>query len=209
MDYAALQSVISDFLNRTDLSAAVQTFITLAEPQMTRRLVKDGPVLQMLGTWSTTISAELTNLPSDFMGVKSLYLASTTSVYEINFVEPEKIAELKLKFPSQSGDPQFYSIVGSQIQFWPWSAGSYAATILYWQALPALSNSATTNWLLTLHPDAYVYTALIQSAPYLKDDQRLETWGTLSATILSDICETDKVARQAPHLGIPLLTSTP
>jgi hypothetical protein len=208
--YSGLQASVSDFLNRTDLAAVVPDFITIATAQMTRRLIKDGPVRQMLGTWSTTFSAELTNLPADFMGVKSLYLAGTTTVFEINFVEPEKIAEFKLKFPNMDGDPQFYSIVGNQIQFWPWAGtGSYAGTVLYWQALPALSNSNTTNWLLTLYPDAYLYTALIQTAPYLKDDERLQTWGTLSSTILSDIVETDKVARMAPHLGVPLLTSTP
>jgi len=210
MDYAGLQSAIADFLNRDDLTAAAPTFITLAEAQITRRLIKDGPVRQMLGVWAPTISTELTDLPDDFMGVKAIYLASLTCTYELNFVEPEKIAEFKTKFPSQSGDPQFYSIVGNQIQFWPWAGtGSYAASINYWQAIPALSDSNTTNWLLDLYPDAYLYTALIQSAPYLRDDSRLDVWGTLSTTILSDICETDKVARQAPHLGIPLLTNTP
>jgi hypothetical protein len=207
--YSGLLASVADFLNRSDLSAVAPDFVAMATAQMTRRLIKDGPVRQMLGTWSPTISAELTNLPSDFMGVKALYLVTTTA-FEINFVEPEKIAEFKIKFPSMTGDPQFYSIVGAQIQFWPWaSGGSYAATVSYWQALPALSVSNTTNWLLTLYPDAYLYTSLIQSAPYLKDDDRLAVWGTLSSTILSDIVETDKIARHAPHLGVPLLTSTP
>lgn len=205
--YADLLSTIPDFLNRSDLTSIAPTFVTLAEAQINRRLIKDGPVRQMLGTWSPTIIAESTALPTDFMGVKSLYLASITTSAEIQFVEPDRIAELKIMFPSQAGDPQFYSIVGANIQFWPWNGGSYAATIGYWQAIPALSVSNTTNWLLTLYPDAYLYTSLIQSAPYLRDDARLETWGTLSGTILADIIATDKVARFAPNIAPALLPS--
>lgn len=206
--YSGLQASTSDFLNRTDLAAVVPDFITMATAQISRRLLKDGPVRQMLGTWSPTISAELTNLPADFMGVKSLYLAGISTVAKIDFVEPDRIAELKIKFPSMDGDPQVFSIVGSQIQFWPWTGGgTYVANIGYWQAIPALTNAAPTNWLLTLYPDAYLYTALIQSAPYLKDDARLQTWGTLSQTILSDIVAADKVARLAPNIAPALLSS--
>jgi hypothetical protein len=33
-----------------------------------------------------------------------------------------------------------------------------------------------TNWLLTQHPDLYLYAALVESAPYLKDDERIALW---------------------------------
>lgn len=32
------------------------------------------------------------------------------------------------------------------------------------------------NWLITAHPDVYLYGALVESAPYLKDDARIATW---------------------------------
>ena len=37
--YAGLQASIADFLNRTDLAAAIPDFIVLAEAQMARRFV--------------------------------------------------------------------------------------------------------------------------------------------------------------------------
>jgi hypothetical protein len=36
--------------------------------------------------------------------------------------------------------------------------------MLYSQKVPALSDSATTNWLLTSHPDAYLFGTLTMSA---------------------------------------------
>lgn len=32
------------------------------------------------------------------------------------------------------------------------------------------------NWLLTAHPDVYLYGTLVESAPYLKDDARVAVW---------------------------------
>lgn len=53
---------------------------------------------------------------------------------------------------------------------------TFALQLQYWAKLTALSTSDTTNrWLLD-HPDVYVYAALVESAPFLKDDQRIPVW---------------------------------
>ena len=41
-----------------------------------------------------------------------------------------------------------------------------------------LGGAVTTNWLLTAHPDIYLYGTLLESAPYLKDDARVVVWQT-------------------------------
>jgi hypothetical protein len=200
--YSGLQTTIGDFLNRADLTAIIPSFITLAEAQMSRRLASDGPVREMMGRSDATVNAEFIPVPADFMGVKGIVL--TGSTLSLDFVEPEIIAEYKAKYPSEVGDPRVFSIVGSEFQFWPWvTGGSYAAEISYWKRIPALTAIATTNWLLASHPDAYLYTSLIQSAPYLKDDERLTIWGTLATQILADLVTADKVARFAPHISVP------
>jgi hypothetical protein len=52
--------------------------------------------------------------------------------------------------------------------------------------LSKLSTSNTTNWLLTSNPDIYLYGALLQAAPYLQDDARIQTWATLYERALND-----------------------
>jgi hypothetical protein len=204
-----LKTSIADTLNRSDLTSAIADFVTMATGQLTRRLLMDGPVRQMLGTDSLAITSEYTNLPADFEGLRALYLFTMSNSGQVDFCEPEKIAEQKIMRPNQDGDPQLFSIVGNQIQFWPWNTGTYTAQINYWQSLPALSAPSDTNWLLTKYPDAYLYTALLQSAPYLKDDDRVQVWGTFATQIVSDIIAADKIARFAPSIAAPILSYPP
>ena len=207
--YAGLKASAADWLNRSDLTSAIPDFVTMATAQLTRRLIQLGPVREMFATTTLNITAEKTNLPSDFYGLKSLYLYTTSDSGQVQYCEPEKIAEQKILRPNQDGDPQLFTIIGSQIQFWPWNTGTYSAEIGYWQAIPAMSADGDTNWLLAKHPDAYLYTTLIQSAPYLKDDDRLTVWGTLATQIVQDIVEADKISRHAPNMASPILTYPP
>lgn len=41
--------------------------------------------------------------------------------------------------------------------------------------LPSLMTT-DPNWLLTAHPDIYLYGTLVESAPYLRDEERLPVW---------------------------------
>ena len=49
------------------------------------------------------------------------------------------------------------------------------------------NNGNQTNWLLTNYPDAYLYGALLHSAPYLQEDSRIQTWAALYQKAISDI----------------------
>lgn len=201
--YAPLQTTIGNFLNRADLTSVIPDFITLAEGQIERRLMKDGPIREMMGRSDATINAEFIAVPTDFQGARAFYLAA--NYLPLDYVDPEEIVKRKTLYPRISGDPQCFSVVGAQFQFWPWNAGTFTGELTYWKRIPALSNTNTTNWLLTAHPDIYLYTSLVQSAPYLKDDSRLSVWGTLAATALDDLIGADKVARTAPHLSVGIV----
>jgi len=51
--------------------------------------------------------------------------------------------------------------------------------LLYYQKLPALSSSNADNWLLLEAPDVYLYGALLHSAPYLSEDERVGVWAQM------------------------------
>lgn len=201
--YSDLQTAAASFLNRSDLTSIIPDFITLAEGQITRRLMKAGPVREMMQRSDSTIDSEFIAVPDDFLGAKAMYLAP--NYLPIDFVSPEEIVQRKTLYPNESGDPQCFSVVGGEFQFWPWNGDSFSAELTYWKKIPALSVSNTSNWLLESHPDIYLYTTLIQSAPYLKDDARLTTWGTLAAAGIDDLVGADKHARTAPHLSVGIV----
>ena len=49
------------------------------------------------------------------------------------------------------------------------------------------SDTTTFNWLLQDEPDLYLYGTLMQSAPYLLDDARTQTWGALYTNALNSL----------------------
>lgn len=61
--------------------------------------------------------------------------------------------------------------------------GDMPYVMVYWQTIPSLSASNPQNWLVIREPGLYLYGALCESAPFLKEDQRLVTWGTLFRSI--------------------------
>jgi hypothetical protein len=81
----------------------------------------------------------------------------------------------------------YYSIVGDTLEVVPVPDASYTAELTYYKKITALSDEDITNWLLSYHPDVYLYGTLMQSAPYLKDDQRIPVWGSLYRQYLADV----------------------
>jgi hypothetical protein len=80
--------------------------------------------------------------------------------------------------------------------------GSEEYALTYWAGVPALSDSATTNWLLTREPGVYLYGALIEASPYLADDSRVMVWAAQFKTIMEGMAAEDDSARygNAPQM---------
>jgi hypothetical protein len=77
------------------------------------------------------------------------------------------------------GIPKYYRHSESQFEFYPTPNASFTAELLYYQKIPALSDSNTSNWLLEEFPDVYLYGSLTHSAPYLSEDERIAVWAQL------------------------------
>ena len=86
-----------------------------------------------------------------------------------------------------SGRPRFYANIGDTIEVFPTPDAEYQMQLQYYAKTPALSNTNTANWLLTTAPDIYLYGALVQSAPYLNDDARIQTWAALYQSVLDSL----------------------
>lgn len=190
MNYAQLQSNIADFLNRTDLTSVIPTFIGLAEAQMERAL----RVRQMVGRSTAEIDTQYSALPPDFLEAKTFKVISSRPIQPIEFVTPEQMDGMDQMSASAPGIPKYFTIIGNQIRVSPTPDSTYEVELVYTTRLPKLSNSNTSNWLLQSSPDAYLYGALMQAAPYLKDDERITVWGTLYNTAVEAIKVADQNA---------------
>jgi hypothetical protein len=180
MNYAELKTSVADFLNRQDLTSTIPTFIQLAEADFNRTIRHRS----MLTRATAVLDAQFTGLPSDFLEAKNVQLNSTP-VVSLEYVSIEEADRLRAAYPT--GQPQWYTIVGDQIEVAPVPDVEYTIELVYYKKIPTLSDSNTSNWLISNHLDAYLYGSLMHSAPYLKNDERIQVWGTLYKAAIADM----------------------
>jgi hypothetical protein len=190
MNYTQLKSNIADFLNRSDLTAVIPTFIELAESQMERPL----RVRQMIARATASVDTQYSAVPADFLEAKTFKITSSNPIQPIEFLTPEQMDDRDQLFAGAPGMPKYFTIIGNQIRVAPTPDATYTAELMYYAKLPKLSDSVTTNWLLASSPDAYLYGSLMQAAPYLKDDERVAVWGSLYNTAIESIKFADQGA---------------
>ena len=180
--YTELKTAVTGFLDRTDITTRVPEFIVFAEAHMNRELrTNDQLAFATLPADSPTLA-----LPSDLREVKAVRIASTGE--PLKFRDIDQMDELRPRF-STPGTPLFYGVAGASLEFLPAPPAASPVDIFvrYFRAVPALTDAAPTNWLLTKHPDAYLYGSLIHSAPYLREDERVPLWVEAFTAIIESI----------------------
>lgn len=181
--YAGLLAAIAATLNRSDLTAAIPDFVTMFEADANAELDCE----QMVAVNNAfSVSAETVSVPAGFMGAKSFRLA-TAPVTKLEYRKPDEMDDILDAAAYSAGRPLYYTVVGGSFVFSPVPDATYTARLRYRQQIPALSDDNPTNWLLALRPDAYLYGALMHSAPYLKADARLPVWDALKQKAFSGI----------------------
>ena len=184
--YTELKTSIGDWLNRADLTSVIPDFISLAEAQIERTL----RARQMIVRANASFDAQYGAVPADFLEAKSLKLTSTNPQTPLSFLSIDALDAEMTKYTG-SGKPKFFGIVGGQLRIVPTPDATYTTELTYYAKLAKLSNDNTTNWLLASSPDIYLYGALLQAAPYLQDDARIQTWATLYERALNDLQTAD------------------
>jgi hypothetical protein len=72
----------------------------------------------------------------------------------------------------------------------------------YLSGIPPLSDAAPTNWLLSEYPSAYLWGTLVNAAPYIGDDPRMQLWGTNREAAIERIRLADRRAKYPSGLMI-------
>ena len=184
--YAELKTSIGDWLNRSDLTNAIPDFISLAEAQVERTL----RTRQMIVRANASFDAQYGAVPADFLETKSLKLTSTNPQTPLEFLSIDALDNKASEYTG-SGKPRFFGVVGGQFRLVPTPDSNYTTELTYYAKLTKLSNSVTTNWLLASSPDIYLYGALLQAAPYLQDDARIQVWSSLYDRAMSELQTAD------------------
>ena len=181
--YAALQSDILDTLNRTDLVADVTAYSPGSIEGAVKRAIRRGELrmqrelmvreLQESSTVSYVASSAIYSLPNDFAAFNYVFLSTDP----ISPLAIKSLAQLYDDEPSQTvGEPNALAVYGTTYRLRPTPDGSYTGNLFYNRKIDALSDSNTGNDILDNYYDVYLYASLLECAPHLKEDERIQVW---------------------------------
>ena len=194
--YSDLQTSIANYLARSDLTSIIPDFITLAENRLRREL----RIRQMLKSVTTaTVASDATvELPNDFLEVRD-FVVQTNPLTPLSYSSPSSLSNDPRA--SQVGVPKSYTILANDFLLSPVPDGVYTARLLYYAAPAYLSGANTSNVFLNVAPDGLLYGALVEAEPYLMNDARINTWGSMYDRAISSLTKSDE---EGQYSGVPL-----
>lgn len=172
-NYAELVAAIKVWLKRgSSMDSAIPYFIGLTEARLNRDFLSNQRIVE-LETTDNPIP-----FPADYWTPKNLVFSSNGIEYSLRQVGIEEFSRHAGYedgvFCEQEGELKISGVSASGFK------------LRYFAKIPALTESNTTNWLLSRHPDLYLWGALQEAAPQMGADARAILWSTKFENALSD-----------------------
>lgn len=199
--YSELSTALSSWEERTFSSTETDEFIALSEAAANRRLKQDFRRRTSV-TINTDASGEAT-LPTGFVGMTSL-VRNVIGSLPLKQVSWDSLIE---RNPYQIGDDAgVYAINGTVLKVAPVTDDDFICK--FSSVLTGLSGSNTTNWLLTLAPDFYLFYGQAMAAAKYKDYGAAAGLKGEALDILDDLVSQGNVAEYG-NVEMTLSMATP
>ena len=180
--YNDLKTSIGNFLARSDLTDQIPDFISLCEARMSREI--DTRSQESSTTFSTVAGTESYALPTDLREIRVVKL-NNSPLKVLSFLTPDNL--YKSHSNTGTSTPVSYSIIGSNIHLRPVPDSVITVEIIFGGSISALSDSNTSNTVLSRHPDAYLYGSLTAAHTFLMDETRATQYDALFTRSLTEI----------------------
>ncbi len=154
-----------DDVSQSDLSAdTLDLIISMGEQRLYREVRSSAQDASL----SLTITANAATLPSDLLELRNVYIAGYAP---IEIVPYETF--LQYATTGAQGVAIYAAQIGDTLQFAPSTTGTLSGR--YYRKFPDISAGLTSNTFFARHPDAFLYAALSEAAPFISD-ARLQVW---------------------------------
>ncbi|AEI37717.1 MAG: hypothetical protein ABF461_04315 [Zymomonas mobilis subsp. pomaceae] len=195
--YDGLLKAVALWLEREDLGDEIPYFIQLAEARFRRLLVN--PELEIEIPLPV---AGVINLPDDFASVRLLSVSDFSGKQSILQVSPENFQQYK----ANGNHKPIFAIIAGQLWISPLSTTETQIALTYLASLPSLSLERQSNWLLTAHPDIYLFGSLLQAEFFGWNDSRLPV---IKAALDEALDELNTAGLRKRYGAGPLIAPTP
>jgi len=145
--------------------------------------------MEIISTAST--SGQYLALPDNFEKARSIRLVMDGG--EIKFQAPEQMRKL-----ASTGRPNFFTVVGDEIQFDRVPDSTYTIEIQYYRKPTPISSANQTNEVLTNHPSIYLFGALASIYGYAQDTEQEMMYSQKFISAIKGANKADKKGRYGP-----------
>lgn len=168
--YSELKTAVANWLADDTLTTYIPDFITLAEARIYREL----KVRQMETALSSAIASGVIAVPSGYTELKFAYVNGSPT----KLLERVDAYSVYSRYPTRSSDgkPSVIAQEAGNFIFGPYPDSTYTIKGVYYKKLTALSDSNTTNWLITDAPDLILFASLVEAKAFIHDDPRIGLW---------------------------------
>lgn len=186
--YTELQDAVTNWLGgRSDLTSRIPEFITLCEAKLNRELyVRQMETRSTTTVDTTTTEPEFISLPTDFQSMRRVRLSSVSGKPRLQYLSGAQADERRFGESNSANQPTHFTIMGTEMELIPTPDADYTIEMVYRKYIPALASNST-NWLLTLAPDVYLYGSLLEAAAHIKEDERIQVWALGFTTALDSL----------------------
>lgn len=192
--FSELKTSIANWLDDSTLTDHIPDFITLAEARFNRELRTP----DMETSTTLTVTGETVALPNDFLAMRQIVRSDDPDV-PLDYFAPQQLK--KVRASATSGSPTAYTVIDDTLMFAP--VGSCSVDLYYYARITALSDSATSNWILSKHPDLYLSASLAAAELFGWNDARAASMVSLADSIIESI---NKAADKQRVGTAPLIT---
>lgn len=177
MTYNSLRAQIISYLDRTDAPfvAQIPNFISQAE----QRIARESKCIGLEQYINGTMLAANNKLskPARWRRTLSFYIQIPPNTSSQLFLRGYDFIRTYWPDDTVKAQPLYYSDYGYDV----WLIGptpdiDYNFEISYLELPSELTELNQTNWTTDNAPDLLLYASLLETAPYLKTDERIQVW---------------------------------
>jgi hypothetical protein len=193
--YTELIASVANWAHRSDLDALMPDFVTMAESRISRDLRLRQQITS--ASLSATAGVQSVAIPADWLEFENLSVVANPD-RNLVYVPVEHIDSA---YSSASvGIPAVYTIEGGNILLAPTPSANYQVDVIYYARFPSLLTNSS-NWLLTNHPNIFLFACLIEAYYFIQDEKMISLFTQRYNEGLQQLQEQDE---RASHSGSAL-----
>lgn len=179
LTYNSLVDTLQKYVERTDANflSEIPLFIMLGERRVARDLKILG--LKVYITDNLLIGQQTLQKPTRWLNNSTFNIGTKTDFNTRKQIQQRSYEFCRMYWPdpTQTFEPKYYA--DYNYNFWliaPTPDLAYPYEIAYYQTPVLIDEHNSTNFLTENAPEVLVYASLLETASYLKDDERVAVW---------------------------------